>query len=63
MHKEAPLTKNQKEQIKYKNMRERDAFDRANLRGYRQSYPHPDAVSIINPPKPICPNLNFICPL
>lgn len=52
MHKEAPLTKNQKESIKYKNMRERDAFDRANLRGYRQSYPHPDAVSkILNQPR------------
>ena len=45
MHKEAPLTKQQKEEIKYKNMQDRDDFDCANLGGFRRSFPNPDNVS------------------
>ena len=46
MHKEAPLTKTQKEEIKQRNMAERDRFDLANLGGFRRSYPNPDNVSV-----------------
>lgn len=43
MHKEAPLTKLQKEEIKQKNMQDRDRFDCSNLGGFRRSYPNPDS--------------------
>ena len=46
MHKEAPLTKHQKEEIRQKNMRERDQFDCQNLGGYFRSLPNPDTVSL-----------------
>ena len=45
MHKEAPLTKQQKEEIKQRNMLDRDRFDSQNLGGFRRSYPNPDSVS------------------
>jgi len=49
MHKEAPLTKQQKEEIKQRNMRERDIFDKNNLGQYRRAFPNPDSVSTIYP--------------
>jgi len=42
MHKEAPLTKGQKEEIRQKNMRERDQFDTKNLGNFRMSFPNPN---------------------
>ena len=50
MHKEAPLTKQQKEEVRAKNMRERDAFESKNLGGFRKSFPNDDPVktSILN---------------
>lgn len=45
MHKEAPLTKQQKEDVKRQNMRERDQYDRNNLGNYNRSLPNPDTVS------------------
>ena len=45
MHKEAPLTKHQKEDIRARNMADRDAFDSANLGGFRRSFPNPNCVS------------------
>lgn len=48
MHKEAPLTKYQKEEIKLRNMQDRDHFDCENLGGFRRSFPNPDSVSSIS---------------
>ena len=45
MHKEAALTKLQKEEIKEKNMHVRDNFESQNLGGFRKSYPNNDPVS------------------
>ena len=47
MHKEAPLTKNQKEDIRHRNMHDRDIFDCNNLGGFRRSFPTPNCVSIV----------------
>ena len=47
MHKEAPLTKNQKEDIRHRNMHDRDNFDCNNLGGFRRSFPTPNCVSIV----------------
>ena len=47
MHKEAPMTKAQKEDIRAKNMYERDLWDQDNLGNFRRSYPHPDCVSTL----------------
>jgi len=46
MHKEAPLTKMQKEELRDKNMRERDIFEENNLGGFRKSFPNNDPVRI-----------------
>jgi len=45
MHKEAPLTKQQKEELRSKNMRERDAYESKNLGGFRKSFPNDDPVN------------------
>ena len=42
MHKEAPLTKNQKEEIRQRKMHERDIYDCNNLGKYRRSFPNPN---------------------
>ena len=44
MHKEAPLTKIQKEELRNRNMRERDAYESKNLGGFRKSFPNDDPV-------------------
>lgn len=44
MHKEAALTKVQKDELKERNMHQRDAFESQNLRGFRKSYPNNDPV-------------------
>ena len=46
MHKEAPLTKTQKEDIRARNMHDRDIFDANNLGGFRRSFPNENCVSI-----------------
>ena len=43
--KEAPLTKAQKDQIRQRNMIERDKYDLANLGQYHRCYPNADPVS------------------
>lgn len=45
MHKEAALTKLQKEEIKGRNMIQRDNFEGQNLGGFRKSFPNNDPVS------------------
>ena len=45
MHKEAPLTKQQKEEIRRGNMLERDQFDVGHLGNFSRSFPNPDNVS------------------
>jgi len=44
MHKEAPLNKQQKEELRARNMKERDAFESKNLGGFRKSFPNDDPV-------------------
>ena len=39
------MTKQQKEEIKQRNMLDRDRFDSQNLGGFRRSFPNPDSVS------------------
>jgi hypothetical protein len=46
MHKEAPLTKAQKEEMREANMRTRDMFEYGNLGNFRKSFPNNDHVSI-----------------
>jgi len=45
MHKEAALTKAQKEETRENNMRNRDIFEYNNLGNFRKSYPNNDYVS------------------
>ena len=45
MHKEAPLTKQQKEDMRLQNMRDRDQYDLRNLGNFRMSFPNPNPVS------------------
>jgi hypothetical protein len=45
MHKEAPMTKQQKEDSRLNSMFDRDKFDEAHLGNFRRCYPHPEAVS------------------